>query len=118
MSALVVPRHSTALAKLEFLNVGYNDIACLPPDLDRLTNLKSLKAMNNFIEQVPKRICDMNLKTIDVTFNPVVQPPLETCERGLSSMRRYYHAVELEEMGIQRANERFYGRMRRVSTNT
>lgn len=112
IAAIVVPTDSTLLNKLEVLNVGYNDLMYLPPDLDRLVSLKSLKAMNNFIEQVPRRVCDA-LTMIDVTFNPVMQPPLETCERGIRSMRRYFHALQMEEEATRRATERFYGRLRR-----
>ena len=115
ISAIALPSDSTLLTKLEVLNVGYNDLAYLPPDLDQLVSLKSIKAMNNFIEQVPRRIvCDMgHLKMIDVTFNPVIQPPLETCERGIGSMRRYFYALQMEQEATQRAAERFYGRLRR-----
>jgi Leucine-rich repeat (LRR) protein len=47
------------LAKLESLNLGYNDLAYLPDDLDQLTSLKTLKVMNNIIEKIPMRVCDM-----------------------------------------------------------
>jgi len=68
-------------------------------------NLKSLKLMNNFLEKVPMRVCEMDLKSIDVSFNPVIQPPLETCERGIFSMRRYYHCLRLEEQSKNKAME-------------
>ena len=61
--------------------------------------------MNNFLEKVPMRVCEMDLKSIDVSFNPVIQPPLETCERGIFSMRRYYHCLRLEEQSKSKAME-------------
>lgn len=51
------------------------------------------------------RVCEMDLKSIDVSFNPVIQPPLETCERGIFSMRRYYHCLRLEEQSKSKAME-------------
>ena len=40
---------------------------------------------------------------LDVMSNPLIQPPLETCARGLSSMRRYYTCLRVEE-GSERSN--------------
>lgn len=85
------------LSKLETLNLGYNDLSYLPDDLDILKSLRTLKVMNNFLEKVPMRVCDMDLKLIDVSSNPVIQPPIETCERGIFSMKRYYHCLRMEE---------------------
>ena len=105
VAVITVPHNPKLLAKLEILNLGYNDLAYLPEDLDRLKALKTLKVMNNFLEKVPMRICDMDLKTIDVSSNPVIQPPIETCERGISSMKRYYHCLRVEEQSKQKALE-------------
>jgi hypothetical protein len=105
VAAIVVPSDPSVLSKLENLNLGYNDLAYLPDELDQLKSLKSLKLMNNFLEKVPMRVCEMDLKTIDVSFNPVIQPPLETCERGIFSMRRYYHCLRLEAQSKHKAIE-------------
>ena len=105
VAAVVIPSDPSVLSKLEILNLGYNDLAYLPDELDQLRSLKSLKLMNNFLEKVPMRVCEMDLKTIDVSFNPVIQPPLETCERGISSMRRYYHCLKLEAQSKHKAME-------------
>lgn len=102
VSIIVVPNNPKHLAKLDTLNLGYNDLAYLPDDLDRLTSLRSLKVMNNFLEKIPMRICDMDLKTIDVSNNPVIQPPIETCERGVQSMKRYYLNLRMEEQTKQK----------------
>lgn len=100
---IVVPNNPRHLAKLESLNLGYNDLAYLPDELDRLTSLRTLKVMNNFLEKIPMRICDMELKAIDVSSNPVIQPPIETCERGVQSMKRYYMNLRMEEQTKQKA---------------
>ncbi len=68
-------------------------VAYLPDDLDQLKSLGVLRLMNNFLEKVP----------IDVSSNPVIQPPIETCERDISSMKRYYHRLRMEEQSKQKA---------------
>jgi GTPase SAR1 family protein len=105
VSVIVVPHNPKLLAKLETLNLGYNDLAYIPDDLDRLKSLRTFKVMNNFLEKIPMRVCDMELKTIDVSSNPVIQPPIETCERGICSMKRYYHCLRMEEQSKQKALE-------------
>ena len=96
---------STALlAKLQVLNIGYNDIAYLPEEIAGLTKLKVLKALNNFITIVPKKICRMHLQTLDLSFNPLVCPPIETCERGIKSMKRFYHCLEKDNEASQELN--------------
>ena len=105
VAEIIVPTARHHLAKLETLNLGYNDLAFLPDELDQLTALKTLKVMNNYLEKVPMRVCDMDLRVIDVSSNPVVQPPIETCERGICSMKRYYHCLRLEEQSKQKVAE-------------
>jgi GTPase SAR1 family protein len=103
VAEIIIPPGRGYLSKLETLNLGYNDLAHLPDDLDQLMALRTLKVMNNFLEKIPMRVCDMDLRQIDVSSNPVVQPPLETCERGICSMKRYYHCLRNEEQSKQKA---------------
>jgi GTPase SAR1 family protein len=117
VAAVVIPHDQTLLSKLEILNLGYNDLAYLPDELDQLKNLKTLKLMTNFLEKVPMRVCEMDLKTVDVSFNPVIQPPLETCERGIASMRRYYHCLRLEEQSKSKTMEEVQKKMSRQKRN-
>jgi GTPase SAR1 family protein len=105
VSAVVVPQNPRLLSKLETLDLGYNDLAYIPEELDQLKSLRTLKVMNNFLEKIPMRVCDMELKTIDVSSNPVIQPPIETCERGICSMKRYYQCLRMEEQSKQKALE-------------
>jgi len=79
VTEIVVPRNPRLLSKLEVLNLGYNDLAFLPDDLDQIKSLRTLMVMNNFLEKVPMRVCEMDIKTIDVSSNPVIEPPIETC---------------------------------------
>jgi len=106
------------LSRLETLNLGYNDIAFLPDELDGLKTLRYLKVRNNFLTKVPMRICDMELKSIDVSSNPVSVPPLETCERGICSMKRYYQQVRLEDqskgVAMEELQRRVHGRVKKT----
>eukprot|EP00980_Cylindrotheca_fusiformis_P020082 scaffold7161_cov133-Cylindrotheca_fusiformis.AAC.5 len=97
VSDIIVPQNPRLLSKLDVLNLGYNDLSYLPEDLDTLKSLRTLKVMHNLLEKIPMRVCDMELKSIDVSSNPVIQPPIETCERGIGSMKRYYHCLRMED---------------------
>jgi hypothetical protein len=113
VAEIIVPHNHNLLSKLETLNLGYNDLAYLPDDLDQLKALRTLKVMNNFLEKVPMRVCDMDLRAIDVSSNPVIQPPTETCDRGICGMRRYYQCLRMEEQSKQKALEEVQKKLQR-----
>ena len=112
VSAIIIPHNPKLLARLDTLDLGYNDLADLPDELDRLKSLKILKVMNNFLEKIPMRVCNMDLKAIDVSNNPVIQPPIETCERGIGSMKRFYHCLSMEEQSKPNALEALQSKAR------
>ena len=93
-------------------NLGYNDIADLPDELNKLKALRFLKVTNNFWEKIPMSVCNMDLKAIDVSSNPIIQPPIETCERGIGSMKRYYHCLSMEEQSRPNALEALQSKSR------
>jgi Leucine-rich repeat (LRR) protein len=97
VKVIVVPTNPKVLSKLETLDLGYNDLVCLPLELDRLKSLRTLRVMNNFLDKVPARICEMALKRVDVSSNPINEPPIETCDRGIYAMRRYWRCIHKEE---------------------
>lgn len=105
VAEIVVPRNPKLLSKLEVLNLGYNDLAFLPDELDQIKSLRTLTLNNNYLEKVPMRVCEMDIKAIDVSSNPVLQPPTETCDRGICSMRRYYHCLRAEAQNKHKALE-------------
>jgi hypothetical protein len=106
VSEIIVPQNTGLLSKLETLNLGYNDLAYLPDELDQLKALRTLKLMRNFLERIPMRVCNMDIKDIDVSSNPLIQPPIEMCERGMRSMKRYYHCLQNEEQEERKALEK------------
>lgn len=91
---LILPTSKNqVLTKLEYLNLGFNDLTSLPEELTLLSSLRVLKAPNNLITHVSKSIVDMELRELEVSPNPLIQPPLEDCERGIFAMRRYYRCL-------------------------
>ena len=92
---IVLPKAN--ISNLKYLNIGYNNLTSLPDDMNILSSLHTLKVMNNLLEHIPTEVCEFDLKVLDVSSNPLIQPPLETSERGIESMRRYYQCLHAEE---------------------
>jgi len=91
---------SGCLLHLTTLNVGYNDLTCLPEGLP--PKLKVLIACNNYLSVIPEVLIlgsagsgdgndspQQQLKELDVTSNPIQYPPPEICESGLRTMRKW-----------------------------
>ena len=98
LKVLKLPDELSVLSNLEYIDFNFNTISIIPAEeLSKLPSLKIVKFMNNLIETVPELLCEMDLKILDVSSNPLIQPPLETCSRGLQSMRRYYKCLQDEE---------------------
>jgi Leucine rich repeat len=112
-------------SKLVLLNVAYNDLVCLPETLAAFPRLESLIASHNFLAVIPQGIVlsspkqqqqqhhrNSNNKTarlprlrhLDITSNPVTEPPVEVCEAGLHEMRRYYKAHPQQQDSSKRGN--------------
>jgi len=80
--------------KLELLDLGYNNLQEFPLGLEKIESLKRIFVYNNTIDVVPLRIVRMpNLVKLDIMQNPLIQPPMETCERGLAAIKRYYNCI-------------------------
>ena len=97
------PEH--LLNNLCTLDLGFNSLVFLCEDLACLPALKILRVPNNSLCMIPARICFMkSLKSIDVACNPVTEPPIETCERGLKSMKRYWLCWAQEACNVATAD--------------
>ena len=105
VTEIIIPHNPALLSKLESLKLGDNDLSYLPEELDQLKALRTLKVQRNFLDRIPMRVCEMDIKVIDVSSNPIMSPPIETCERGMCSMKRYYHCLRNEEQSKHRALE-------------
>ena len=94
------------LEHLNSLNIGFNNLSKLPTNLPSLVGLKELMVGSNYIVEVSKEVvCDMNLKILEVTPNPLERPPLATCERGIDAMRRHYESFEAKDT-VQKSSKR------------
>eukprot|EP00536_Pseudo-nitzschia_multiseries_P002966 jgi/Psemu1/184845/e_gw1.42.140.1 len=102
VSMIIIPHNPKLLSRLEILDLGFNELVQLPEELDRVKSLKTLKVINNCLEVIPMRVCNMNLNNLDVSNNPVRQPPIETCERGIGSMRRFYRSISGEDSIVRK----------------
>mmetsp|Transcript_35235 Transcript_35235/g.77159 ORF Transcript_35235/g.77159 Transcript_35235/m.77159 type:complete len:1750 (-) Transcript_35235:1573-6822(-) len=94
------------LENLDYLNLEFNNISLLPEeDLPRLGKLRELRLSNNYLTHVPRAVCHMQLSDLDVTPNPLIQPPLGDCEQGIGAMRRYYAGLEHRERRRSRLDD-------------
>lgn len=92
------------LQKLETLDLGYNELIYLPDELDQVKSLRHLKVVHNCLQTVSMRICEMDLKTIEVSSNPITEPPSDDCERGVCTMRRYWRRLITEDQKHQKTS--------------
>jgi len=92
-------RKNHVLRKLKILNLCNNSISILPNHLDTFESLQTLLVKNNLLQRISLNVvCGFaELQVLDVSSNPVVEPPIETCLRGLFHMKRYYHCLQMEE---------------------
>lgn len=101
------------MLKLEYLNLDFNDLSSLPEEtLPLMSSLRSLHLCSNYLTHLPELVVSMaSLVELAVVPNPLIQPPVEDCERGLEGMRRYYYGLRREK---ERSDDRAVKRMRAV----
>ncbi|XP_017968997.1 leucine-rich repeat-containing protein 40 isoform X6 [Drosophila navojoa] len=77
---VALPEDMGLLRKLQFLYVQHNDIKELP-SFDGNEMLSELHASNNYIDHVPKELCENlpHLKILDLRDNKITQLPDEVC---------------------------------------
>jgi Leucine Rich repeats (2 copies) len=98
VSQVMLPQNIMLLSSMEYLNIGYNDLAWLPDSMSELPSLRKLDVMNNLLTSIPRAVCKMKtIRHIDASSNPIADPPIEICERGICAMRKYWDRVCLEE---------------------
>ncbi|GMH86556.1 hypothetical protein TL16_g10584 [Triparma laevis f. inornata] len=94
-------------SRIENINLGYNNLSEFPLNLHILTELKYLSVNNNVLRSVSKEVVELqSLKKLDVDLNPISNPPLEVCARGLSAMRRFYRCLDSEQKNQRSASKR------------
>jgi Leucine-rich repeat (LRR) protein len=101
-----IPDNAKLLSNLKTLHLGYNELVVLPDNLHLCCpSLRNLHVENNHLIHIPMHICCnmRSLQVLNVAANPLIEPDMETCERGIDSMRRYsrlrckQHSVESTE---------------------
>jgi Leucine rich repeat len=99
ISEITLPEDTSLLSKLESLDLGANELEKLPDELDQLTSLRLLKVMNNRIQVISRRICEIpSLREIDgLISNDMVMPPKSECAKGLCVMKRYYKLIVTDD---------------------
>ncbi|CAH1272324.1 MFHAS1 [Branchiostoma lanceolatum] len=111
------------LSNLEILDLRENFICTLPPNISVLQKLQKLWLCENKLDSLPDSICDMenltelmahrnNLTTLPFGFgrlklkhlnldeNPLIQPPLEVCNEGISAIAAYQKELEEAKMTV------------------
>eukprot|EP00058_Branchiostoma_floridae_P010845 XP_002596333.1 hypothetical protein BRAFLDRAFT_76134 [Branchiostoma floridae] len=105
------------LSNLEILDLRENFIRELPPNISALQKLQKLWLCENRLESLPDSICDMEnltdfmahrnklrtlpfgfgrlkLENLNLRENPLIQPPLEVCNKGMSAIAAYQREIE------------------------
>ena len=88
-----IPTEISRLENLETLMLFSNVIEELPDGLSELSQLKCLWLGDNKLRSLPRSFCKLVSVDIDVmTFdgNPLVNPPLAVCKKGMESICWYF----------------------------
>lgn len=94
----ILPPSITQCVSLKILLLGDNHLIRLPSELGRLPNLKRLDVIGNHLHQIPFTLgyCE-TLETILITDNPIVDPPYEEFNKGITSLKWYLRSRYLIE---------------------
>jgi Leucine rich repeat len=108
ISEITLPEDTSLLSKLETLDLGANELEKLPDELDQLSSLRLLKVMNNRIQFISRRICEIpSLREIDgLICNDMVMPPKTECAQGLCAMKRYYKLIVTDEENTKKSAQK------------
>jgi Leucine-rich repeat (LRR) protein len=94
-----IPKRVFDLRYLKDLNLKGNMLTTIPDDLMKLDKLEYLDISFNRINKVPPFLCYMeslyNLLTLENSWiegNPLITPPIEVAEQGISEIAKFYHS--------------------------
>lgn len=81
------------------LDLSFNKLTTLPDWLANLTNLTSLNLRGNQIKKISSDILQLErLRRLDLSKNPIEEPPLAVVEQGIKAIRNYFR--QAEEQGL------------------
>lgn len=107
----LIPEDIGNLKLLEILLLFHNKLENLPDSLFTLKKLKTLWIGENQLKKLPHSI--VNLRKLDweetqlssnVSGNPLVDPPLEICEKGIKNIGVYYRAIARRKSSLNHQN--------------
>jgi Leucine-rich repeat (LRR) protein len=94
-----IPNTITKLKNLTELYLTSNQISEIPDAISELKKLKILDLSDNQIREIPEIIMqlenlerhqDREIEGIDITGNPIINPPYEIVEKGIYAIRAYF----------------------------
>ena len=102
--------------RLRRLELGNNSISFLPPELGQLASLRYLGLANNSLTSLPAALRNLKapagrLRWVDVENNPMRQPPMEVCRRGLTARNgifAYFKSLSRASIAVDRHARRVF----------
>ncbi|XP_019640535.1 PREDICTED: malignant fibrous histiocytoma-amplified sequence 1 homolog [Branchiostoma belcheri] len=95
-----LPANISVLQKLQKLWLCENNLDSLPDSICEMENLTEFMAHRNNISTLPFGFGRLKLKHLNLDNNPLVQPPLETCQEGISAIAAYQRELEEARMTV------------------
>ncbi|XP_013393633.1 malignant fibrous histiocytoma-amplified sequence 1 homolog [Lingula anatina] len=74
---------------LGFMHHAEDRVSGRPSDVSNMTSLKSLDVSTNAITHLPYQLASLTLHDLNVTGNPMQQPPMSVCKEGKEAIFRY-----------------------------
>ncbi|HYX18547.1 MAG TPA: COR domain-containing protein [Nostoc sp.] len=90
------PQVITCLPSLTILDLSYNRLTTLPEGITHLENLTELYLKGNRLTTLPDITSLKQLKTLDLTDNPIKKPPPEVVVKGIEAIQNYFRQMEVE----------------------
>ncbi|XP_017760317.1 PREDICTED: E3 ubiquitin-protein ligase LRSAM1-like [Eufriesea mexicana] len=80
----------SGLKYLEWLDVRYNQLSSLPTTVKWHSCLETILLQGNKLENLPLELCTLpNLKTLQVTQNPLITPPKDVVTSGCAEILEF-----------------------------
>jgi len=87
------------LTNLRTLNLRNNELTSLPTEIGLLENLVYLNLCQNQLSALPAQIVNLkNLMELDMVGNPLKMPPIEIVNQGIEAIRNYFELLRSEDV--------------------
>ncbi|XP_019646378.1 PREDICTED: malignant fibrous histiocytoma-amplified sequence 1 homolog [Branchiostoma belcheri] len=88
-----LPEDLAQLENLEYLKISSNKFSSFPPQLLQLPSIRQVCISGNKITEVPLEFFEKPLELFQAEDNPLQQPPLEVCSRGIEAIKSYCRQI-------------------------